>query len=153
MPTKNPCPPWLCLTVLCSLSGAAMACENATTGNQAPTAAWSDATTQGLAPEAGAAVEPQPPSSEAIAGIGVAVDSSYLADLRGGEATVDNEVLIDGTVDGNTADHVVSGSNVISDGAFTNATGISTVIQNSGSNVLIQNGMVVNVQFVAPPGP
>jgi hypothetical protein len=82
--------------------------------------------------------------------IGVPVDPGALERLRGGESTVDNDVLIDGTVEGNTADRIVSGANAISDGAFTNANGINTVIQNTGSNVLIQNGMVVNVQFVAP---
>ena len=86
-------------------------------------------------------------------GIGTPVDAAALERLRGGESTVDNDVLIDGAVEGNTADHIVSGTNAISDGAFTNANGINTVIQNSGSNVLIQNGMVVNVQFVAPPSP
>lgn len=83
-------------------------------------------------------------------GIGVPVDAGELEQLRGGESTVDNDVLIDGSVEGNTADRIVSGANAISDGAFTNANGINTVIQNTGSNVLIQNGMVVNVQFVAP---
>lgn len=83
-------------------------------------------------------------------GIGIAVDVARLGQLRGGDGTVDNDVVIDGTVDGNSADHVVSGSNSISDGAFSNASGINTVIQNTGSNVLIQNGMVVNIQFVAP---
>ena len=86
-------------------------------------------------------------------GIGIPVDARALEQLRGGESTVDNDVLIDGTVEGNTADHIVSGANAISDGAFSNANGINTVIQNTGSNVLIQNGMVVNVQFVAPPSP
>ncbi len=84
------------------------------------------------------------------AGIGTPVDVQELDRLRGGESTVDNDVLMDGTVEGNTADHIVSGSNAISDGAFANANGINTVIQNTGSNVLIQNGMVVNVQFTAP---
>ncbi|MGH8026031.1 MAG: hypothetical protein ACREO0_04810 [Pseudoxanthomonas sp.] len=83
--------------------------------------------------------------------IGIPVDAGELDQLRGGESTVDNDVLIDGTVEGNTADHIVSGANAISDGSFANANGINTVIQNTGSNVLIQNGMVVNVQFVAPP--
>lgn len=82
--------------------------------------------------------------------IGIPVDAGELDQLRGGESTVDNDVLIDGTVEGNTADHIVSGANVISDGSFANGNGINTVIQNTGSNVLIQNGMVVNVQFVAP---
>lgn len=85
--------------------------------------------------------------------IGASVDVMKLDGLRGGTSTVENNVLLDGTVEGNTADHVVSGSNAISDGAFSNASGINTVIQNTGSNVLIQNGMVVNVQFVAPVGP
>jgi hypothetical protein len=85
--------------------------------------------------------------------IGNSVGVMRLDQLRGGQSTVDNDVLLEGTVDGNTVDHVASGSNAISDGAFSNASGINTVIQNTGSNVLIQNGMVVNVQFVAPVGP
>jgi hypothetical protein len=99
--------------------------------------------------------EPMPAASAEASdtGIGIPVDAAALERLRGGESTVDNDVLIDGAVEGNTADHIVSGANAISDGAFTNANGINTVIQNSGSNVLIQNGMVVNVQFVAPPSP
>jgi hypothetical protein len=88
-----------------------------------------------------------------VAGIGASVDVMKLDQLRGGQSTVDNDVLLDGTVEGNTADHIASGSNAISDGAFSNASGVNTVIQNTGSNVLIQNGMVVNVQFVAPVVP
>ncbi|HEX7801576.1 MAG TPA: hypothetical protein VF471_02300 [Pseudoxanthomonas sp.] len=100
---------------------------------------------QPAAPVAASSDEASDPS------IGIPVDAGDLDQLRGGESTVDNDVLIDGTVEGNTADRIVSGANAISDGAFTNANGINTVIQNTGSNVLIQNGMVVNVQFVAPP--
>ena len=85
-----------------------------------------------------------------VSAIGTPIDAAVLERLRGGDGTVDNDVLIDGTVGGNTADHIVSGANAISDGSFANASGINTVIQNTGSNVLIQNGMVVNVQFVAP---
>ena len=81
--------------------------------------------------------------------MGQAIGADALDEFRGGD-DVDNTVLIDGHVDNNTADNIVSGSNVIQDGAFANANGISTVIQNSGSNVLIQNGMVVNVQFADP---
>lgn len=87
--------------------------------------------------------------SSAIATIGQAIGANELDALRGGD-DVDNTVTIDGRVDNNTADRIVSGSNVIQDGAFANASGISTVIQNSGSNVLIQNGMVVTVQFADP---
>lgn len=82
-------------------------------------------------------------------GMGQAVNADVLDGFRGGDS-VDNEVTIDGRVTNNTADRIVSGSNIIHEGAFANANGISTVIQNSGSNVLIQNGMVVNVQFTVP---
>lgn len=100
--------------------------------------------TQPATPVAASSDEASGPS------IGIPVDAGELEQLRGGESTIDNDVLIDGSVEGNTADRIVSGANAISDGAFTNANGINTVIQNTGSNVLIQNGMVVNVQFVAP---
>ena len=120
-----------------------------------PPATYTDAGTIVFANAMLSGEEPMPAKS-AEAGdtsIGIPVDAGKLERLRGGESTVDNDVLIDGTVEGNTADHIVSGANAISDGAFTNANGINTVIQNTGSNVLIQNGMVVNVQFVAPPSP
>ncbi len=69
--------------------------------------------------------------------------------LRGGDGAESN-VLIDGLVDGNTADHVVTGDNLLDGGAFGHASGINTVIQNSGSNVLIQSGTAVSVQFTGP---
>jgi hypothetical protein len=86
----------------------------------------------------------------AIAGIGAPLPAESLQSMRGGDSTTNNNVDIDGNVDGNTATNVVSGSNVVQGGSFANSNGISTVIQNSGSNVLIQNGTVVNVQFVDP---
>ncbi|MBB1059285.1 hypothetical protein [Marilutibacter spongiae] len=72
-----------------------------------------------------------------------------LEGLRGGDGAESN-VLIDGLVDGNTADHVVTGDNLLDGGAFGHASGINTVIQNSGSNVLIQSGTAVSVQFTSP---
>lgn len=96
-------------------------------------------------------VVPAPPSLE-IAGIGKPMEAAALERLRGGdESVVENDIRVDGEVVGNTADHVISGTNIIDGGAFGNAAGVSTVIQNSGSNVLIQNAMIVNVQF-GPPG-
>ena len=86
-------------------------------------------------------------------GIGQALDPGALEGYRGGASTVDNTVDIDGGVSGNSAQGIVTGDNVIDGGAFANSTGISTVIQNSGANVLIQNGTVVNVQFVDPGTP
>ena len=89
-------------------------------------------------------------SPREVSRIGTALGNDALDDLRGGKSVVDTEVHNDGNVDGNTADGIVSGYNLIGDGAFSNNAGISTVIQNSGSNVLIQNGTAVNVQFLDP---
>lgn len=85
-------------------------------------------------------------------GFGPPVGDLVLEHLRGGESTTGVEVRISGWVEGNSADGIVSGHNSVDGGAFANAAGISTVIQNTGSNVLIQNGTSVNVQF-AGAGP
>lgn len=83
--------------------------------------------------------------------LGPALAPEILSALRGGDGQVTVEVDNQGTVSGNTATHVLSGDNRIDGGAFANATGLTTVIQNSGSNVLIQNGTAVNVRFGAGP--
>ena len=90
----------------------------------------------------GWAGEPEFPQ---VAGFGEVVDSGVLDALRGGD--VDNRIRNNGVVSDNHAENVNSGANTLTGSAFSNATGISTVIQNSGSNVLIQNAMIVNVQF------
>lgn len=82
--------------------------------------------------------------------IGQPLDAGALDALRGGQSLVVTETRNGGEVNGNHADNVTSGLNSIDGGAFANAAGITTVIQNSGSNVLIQNGTAVNVQFVDP---
>lgn len=74
---------------------------------------------------------------------------SRLDELRGGDGSESN-VLIDGLVDGNNADNINSGDNQLGGGAFGQAAGINTVIQNTGSNVLIQSGTAVSVQFTSP---
>lgn len=87
-----------------------------------------------------------------VSELGRAIATDRLAGLRGGDGSqVDNLIDVDGSVDGNTAHHIASGSNSIADGAFNNASGINTVIQNTGSNVLIQNAMIVTVDFTGGP--
>ena len=83
---------------------------------------------------------------------GSAVDPTALADLRGGTQIVDNDILVNGRIEDAIADDVLTGSNAVTAGSFANASGISTVIQNTGANVLIQNAMIVNVKF-AEAGP
>ncbi|HUH55272.1 MAG TPA: hypothetical protein VLZ32_06030 [Rhodanobacter sp.] len=81
-----------------------------------------------------------------IDGFGPRATPATLATMRGGTDIVEN-MHLHGTVDNNSADHVASGYNTISDGAFTGAAGVPMVIQNSGNNVLIQNATIINVQF------
>jgi hypothetical protein len=85
---------------------------------------------------------------------GPTVAGDALDAMRGG---TDNKTIttnvsdVDGRVDGNTAINAITGGNLMDGGAFGNAAGLSTVIQNSGNNVLIQNSTVVSVQFVPTP--
>jgi hypothetical protein len=51
-----------------------------------------------------------------------------------------NATLFDNSAKGN-----VTGHNTITEGAFVGASGLPTVIQNSGNNVIIQNGTVLNL--------
>lgn len=52
---------------------------------------------------------------------------------------------VDGISSDNVATNTVSGNNILSLGAFADSSGISSVIQNTGNNVLIQNSTVVNL--------
>ena len=69
-----------------------------------------------------------------------------LAAKRGGDG-VFNDQQLKGMVANNSASNTATGTNVISEGAFSNSVGLPTVIQNSGNNVLIQNATIVNVQI------
>lgn len=73
------------------------------------------------------------------------VDAITLGTKRGGN-DVANEMILKGVVADNRAVNVATGNNVIADGAFTAASGMPMVIQNSGNNVLIQNATIVNIQ-------
>ena len=79
-------------------------------------------------------------------GLGTGVDSGTLAGMSGGTQVTQNTTLT-GTVTNDSADHVISGANIINGGSFSGEVGIPVVIQNSGSNVLIQNATVISVEF------
>jgi len=83
------------------------------------------------------------------AGLAVTAVSDDELDRYRGEGiditTTINKAELDGTLNDNTAINSVTGGNTISDGAFANTSGLSTAIQNSGNNVLIQNSTIVNV--------
>ena len=73
------------------------------------------------------------------------VSPDVLATKRGGDR-VSNDAQLKGVVSDNKVTNATTGTNVISDGAFAGSSGLSTVIQNTGNNVLIQNATIVNVQ-------
>jgi hypothetical protein len=70
-----------------------------------------------------------------------------LAKQRGGSDSHLNQNNSTGAVTGNVASQLNTGSNTISESAFSNSSGIPIVIQNSGNNVLIQNSTILNLQL------
>jgi hypothetical protein len=83
--------------------------------------------------------------------LGTPVSTTTLDEQRGGDDTqVHNNINIDGDVTDNTATNVVTGANNIQNGSFDNASGVFSVVQNTGANVLIQSATIVNVQFDDP---
>ncbi|MBY4947187.1 hypothetical protein K6V92_11225 [Cupriavidus respiraculi] len=94
-----------------------------------------------------ASTTPQDEPAPALSAFGKPVDGNRLDDIRGGAEVVVNDMRLSGTVADNYANRIVTGTNAISDGAFSNSAGLPTVIQNSGANVLIQNATILNVQF------
>ncbi|WP_117236173.1 carbon storage regulator [Vibrio maerlii] len=75
-----------------------------------------------------------------------------LESSRGGEyhLDIDNVVAssdIKGISAGNSVNNSVTGNNIIASGALMESSGITSVIQNSGNNVLIQNATVVNMSM------
>jgi hypothetical protein len=84
---------------------------------------------------------------EALVSFGTPVASGELATLRGGTDTTINDMRLRGTTASNTAINVQTGTNVITDGAFGQMSGIPLVIQNTGANVLIQSAVILNLQL------
>ena len=78
------------------------------------------------------------------------IGDAQLARERGGTDTHLDQNNSNGAVSGNVASQLTTGSNSISSSAFSNASGIPIVIQNSGNNVLIQNSTILNLQLTGP---
>ena len=79
--------------------------------------------------------------------LGAAAVEDEQLDRSRGRQTVFNSNDVDGELYGNAAVSNVTGSNFVTDGSFAGMSGFSTVIQNSGNNVLIQSATVLNLQF------
>lgn len=82
-----------------------------------------------------------------VDGFGRAVSASALGGYSGGSSLVQSNQTLNGAVTGDSASQVSTGNNVMAGGSFAGASGLPSVIQNTGNNVLIQNGVIVNVQM------
>jgi len=100
---------------------------------------------EGTAPAPATVAVASAPAAQAD-GFGVAMSVEQLDAHRGGDALIGQNYLT-GSVSDNIASRVSTGSNAITDGSFANSSGLPTVIQNTGANVLIQNATVLNVRF------
>ena len=89
-----------------------------------------------------------PPATQAVVveGFGQAVSAGTLQ-RESGSGLVQSNQTITGTVSGNTASQLSTGSNSITGDSFSGSTGLPSVVQNTGNNVLIQTGVIVNVQL------
>lgn len=86
------------------------------------------------------------PNPHVPAAFGMApVPDAELADFRGG-TTISSLNDLKGSLYDNSALDTVTGGNFVTGGALAGSSGFSTVIQNSGNNVLIQNAMILNLQ-------
>jgi len=77
------------------------------------------------------------------------IKDAYLDEMRG--AALDAEVLgvaiFDAISLNNSTSGTFSGGNIIDNGAFSDSAGLSTIIQNSGNNVLIQSATILNLNI------
>lgn len=76
-----------------------------------------------------------------------AIGNDELNELRGGSFVI-NEQDLQAEMNGNTlVGPVSSGANVIGDRSVVGNNGLTTIIQNSGNQVVIQNSTIVNVSI------
>lgn len=59
-----------------------------------------------------------------------------------------NNMNLRATLTDNQASNTINGANIIDGGSFTQASGITSVIQNSGNNVIIQDSTILNVTII-----
>jgi hypothetical protein len=88
------------------------------------------------------------PEPTDITSWGPPVPSAQLDTQRGGTDTgplTINANILNAKLFDNSAKDNVTGNNTITGGAFAGASGLATVIQNSGNNVIIQSGTVLNL--------
>ncbi|SEP13346.1 hypothetical protein SAMN02800692_3868 [Luteibacter sp. UNC138MFCol5.1] len=95
----------------------------------------------------GAAFAATPPQQSPPISFGQPTPVEALGDMTGGSDTTHNTNQLNATMSEADARRNITGTNVISSDALSNASGIPTVIQNSGNNVIIQNATIVNLRM------
>jgi hypothetical protein len=73
---------------------------------------------------------------------GAAISDQTMSQLRGGAESTQSATSV-----GDCGNCAVSGTSFVGGGAFNNAAGLITVIQNTGVNVVLQSSTVVNVNI------
>jgi hypothetical protein len=67
---------------------------------------------------------------------------------RGGVVNmIDNKISVEARLSDNVAINNVNGFNGIDNGSFAGSKGVTSVIQNTGNQVVIQNATIVNITF------
>ena len=86
-------------------------------------------------------------SADTTDSFGTPLSDASLATYRGGHelALTFNIQDLNANLTDNVAAYNLTGSNTISGNAFAGTSGIPTVIQNSGNNVIVQNATILNV--------
>ncbi|NYT79860.1 hypothetical protein H0A71_23125 [Alcaligenaceae bacterium] len=84
-------------------------------------------------------------SLEVMKPFGEPVPELVLSEYRGASGIIFNTNNLDAHLHDNEAYNNVTGNNQLTDQAFSGASGLPTVIQNSGNNVIIQNASIINV--------
>ena|SRR3989304_8472228 len=100
-----------------------------------------------LADDAGAIPATPEMANHEISAFGERVTDADLSKNRGGSALQINEMRLDSKLYNNQAIANITGSNFVTQDAFSGASGFSTVVQNSGNNVIIQNATILNISL------
>jgi len=93
----------------------------------------------------GEAILPEEPRGMSALFGKTTVDLEILADQRGRADTQLSKILATGKVSEVAASDLLTGNNIVTNGALAGTSGIPMLIQNSGNGVLIQNAVIVNV--------
>lgn len=80
------------------------------------------------------------------------VANEELSLARGGEVIGQlNLNDLDANLENNQVFDTITGANVIGGTAFSESSGLSSVIQNTGNNVIIQDSTIINIELYGTP--